>query len=447
MNVSPKEVWQETVPTKWQEILRLIGPGLVWATAAIGSGELIISAKVGAEFGYAFIWALWIGIWFKYWIQKGILDLTILTGEPVTDLWNKLKGGKIYSIYWLLFFVLTMIGISGLLGLTASVFNVLFPILSVNIWATIVIIAVILITYFQNYSGFEKFMLSICFFLAIGAIGAAVLAQPSVSDLAAWDIPRSFPATLIFLSLLGWGAGSGPDLMIPYSWWSAEKGYHHLKVGSGQRALMNETLEDSVKKVKQWLKIARWDTIAGYMVAGIVATAFMIAGAAILKPRGILVEGLDVLKNVSTIFTETYGGWVFWLFMIVAASALFTTMLGVLDGGRITSTHLIRSLIGQEAVRLNKIRSHSWYRATLIAFSLIPLIIFWGVQQPVALVIIASVISAVSMPLLAGLVFWSLLKQIPQVYRPGKFYLINLGIAVIIYLFFMTQSLIELISG
>src|SRR3989344_5583368 len=91
-------------PKTWKEKLKIVGPGLVWASAAIGSGELIISAKVGAEYGYLFLWAIWIGIFLKYWVQRGILDVTILSGKPIVELWHKQKFGKLFSVYWLLFF-------------------------------------------------------------------------------------------------------------------------------------------------------------------------------------------------------------------------------------------------------------------------------------------------------------------------------------------------------
>lgn len=430
-------------PKTWKEKLKIIGPGLVWAAAAIGSGELIISTKIGAEFGYMFIWAIWIGIWFKYWIQKGILDLTILTGKPILDLWNKLKNGKIFSIYWLLFFILTATGVSGLLGLTASITNVILPFFSVNVWAALITGIIVITAYTQRYKSFEKTMLALCLILFIGAIGAVALASPAPTEIIKWGIPTTIPAALVFLSLLGWGAGSGPDLMIPYSDWVAEKGYQNLKVGS-EKSLMKEKGKSTVRKIKEWLSIAKLDTIAGYVAAGVVASLFMIAGAAILKPRGIIVGGLDVLTNVSTIFTSTYGSWTFLLFMVPALAAIFSTTLGVFDGGRIAIARLARRITNRESIPIKNIRRNKWYRTTLILFSVTPLIIFYGVQRPVFLVMIASIVSAVSMPLLAGLVFWSLLKQVPKEFRPNKFYLTNLALGVVIYLFFMVQSLIKL---
>lgn len=442
-NKNPRKVPQAIT---WKDTLRLIGPGIVWATAAIGSGELIISSRVGSEYGYVFIWALWIGIWLKYWIQRGILDLTVLSGEPIVDVWSKLPGGRFINLYWILFFILTMTGVSGLLGLTASIADVLLP-LGVNIWAIIIILVVIVLSYFQNYASFEKFMLVLSLILAIGAIGAAVLAQPNVSEIFVWELPSTVPITLAVLALLGWGAGSGPDLMLPYSWWVAEKGYHKLEVKDNEQALMHLTDEESVTKVKSWLNVIKWDTIVGYLITGIVASVFMIVGAAILRPRGILVEGIDVLTRISSIFTDTYGSFTFILFMVPAFAAIFSTTLGVFDGCRIGIAHLARLLTGRERVPIGEMRKNNWYRISLVVFSLIPLFLFLGISRPVALILFASVVSAISMPFLAIVTLWSIIRVLPKVYRPNRFYLFNLVLSIVVYLLFMGQSLYQIVTG
>jgi hypothetical protein len=113
----------------------------------------------------------------------------------------------------------------------------------------------------------------------------------------------------------------------------------------------------------------------------------------------------------------------------------------VFDGGRNALAHLARMLVGKKMLPISKIRNNKWHRISLILFSIVPLIIFLGVKKPVLLVMLAGVVSAISMPLLAGLVFWSLVKQVPAEYRPNKFYLINLAMSVIVYVMFMAQSL------
>ncbi len=431
-------------PSFWQRI-KIIGPGFIWAAAAIGSGELIIASKVGAEYGLVFVWALWLGIWLKYWIQKGILDVTILTGKPVVELWHAGKFGTASSLYWLLFFILTATGVSGLIGLSASIMFTLIPALSVQVWAVVLTFAIVAIAYTQKYGSFEKIMLAFCLALGVGVAATAFLATPSPAELLTWSIPTTTAAALIFLSLLGWGAGSGPDLMLPYSWWVTEKGYQNLTLNSADgKSLAEHTDADSVVVVRNWLRLAKWDTAFGYIAAGIVATVFMVAGAEILAPRGILVEGMASLSSLAAIFTETFGPWSFYIFMVPAFAAIFSTALGVFDGGRMAIAHIVRMLTGRATVPPALMRSNAWYRVSLIFFSLVPLILFLGLKQPVALIIAAGVLSAVSMPLLAFQVYRSLVRDIPAVYRPGKFYLGNLLLSVAVYVFFTGQALWQL---
>lgn len=420
---------------------KVIGPGFIWAAAAIGSGELIIASKVGSEYGLAFVWALWLGVWLKYWIQKGILDLTILTGKPVVELWHGKRFGKLSSWYWLVFFILNATGVAGLVGLSATIMHALIPFLNVTVWAIILTGTIIALAYFQNYGALEKTMLAFCAVLAVGVIATAILAHPAPRDLFAWALPGNSAAMLVFLSLLGWGAGSGPDLMLPYSWWVTEKGYHTLSVNQGAERLADATEPDAVLAVKRWLVIAKWDTIFGYVAAGVVASVFMIAGAEVLRPRGIVVDGMAVLSNLATIFTSTFGSWAFYIFMIPAFAAIFSTALGVFDGGRIAIAHIARRLMGLPTLAPEVIRGNAWYRVALILFSIVPLVLFLAVKQPVLLVITAGAISAIAMPVLALQIFWSLYKDIPARFRPSIFALSNLVLAAAVYVFFTGQAL------
>ena len=46
--------------------LKKLGPGLLFAGAAIGVSHLVQSTKAGAEFGFGLIWALLLCNLFKY---------------------------------------------------------------------------------------------------------------------------------------------------------------------------------------------------------------------------------------------------------------------------------------------------------------------------------------------------------------------------------------------
>ena len=49
-------------------ILALLGPGLVWTSDMVGSGEVILTTRNGAILGTGVLWAVLIGIFLKCWI-------------------------------------------------------------------------------------------------------------------------------------------------------------------------------------------------------------------------------------------------------------------------------------------------------------------------------------------------------------------------------------------
>ena len=48
----------EDPPSAFRAILRRIGPGLILASAIVGSGELIATTVLGAENGYTLLWLI-----------------------------------------------------------------------------------------------------------------------------------------------------------------------------------------------------------------------------------------------------------------------------------------------------------------------------------------------------------------------------------------------------
>jgi Mn2+/Fe2+ NRAMP family transporter len=429
-----------------RERSRLAGPGLVWAAAAIGSGEVIIGTKVGAEYGYSFVWALWLGIILKWTIHRGVLDLTVLANQNVLDRWHRLRLGWVSSGYWLVFFLLTVTGLSGLLGLTAAGLNVLVPGMSSDAWAVIVAVGTVALLFSQRYGGFEKVMLGMCFVLVVSVIGSVLLAKPHPVDVfGEWTTPATGAAGLLLLSLLGWGAGSGPDLILPYSTWVLEKGrtdWRALDTRDVDAPATGTTLE-RVRQVPRVLRVGRIDLGSGYIVTTFVASGFMIAGAALLRPKGLVVEGPTLIRTLSNILTDSYGTWAFWIFICGVIAALLSTFIGVLDGTYLSVSRLVTLLRGGDPATADRRRSAARL-ATLSLFAAVPLALLLLVKQPLTLVITAGVVSAVSMPVLGILVLYSLAKGNLREYRPSPLYLSGLVLAIAFYLVLMVISIAQL---
>lgn len=68
---------------KWQNIMGLIGPGLVMGAAAIGGGEWLAGPQVTARYGPALLWVASFSILFQVLYNIEICRYTLYTGEPI----------------------------------------------------------------------------------------------------------------------------------------------------------------------------------------------------------------------------------------------------------------------------------------------------------------------------------------------------------------------------
>ena len=85
------------------KLLKSLGPGLLFAGAAIGVSHLVQSTRSGAEFGFGLLWALILVHLFKYpFFQYGPRYATA-TGESLLDGYKRLGKGVLIS-----YFVLNM---------------------------------------------------------------------------------------------------------------------------------------------------------------------------------------------------------------------------------------------------------------------------------------------------------------------------------------------------
>ncbi len=74
-------------PPKGLAILALVGPAFIWCAEYIGSGEVILATRTGAILGNPIIWAVFIGIFLKYWIGMSGARYTVCTGEGMIRLY------------------------------------------------------------------------------------------------------------------------------------------------------------------------------------------------------------------------------------------------------------------------------------------------------------------------------------------------------------------------
>ena len=81
--------------------LSKLGPGLLFAGAAIGVSHLVQSTRAGAEYGWGLIWALLLINLFKYPFFQYGPRYAHVTGESLLDGYYKLGKGYLWAYFLL----------------------------------------------------------------------------------------------------------------------------------------------------------------------------------------------------------------------------------------------------------------------------------------------------------------------------------------------------------
>src|SRR5210317_1226352 len=107
--------------------LKNLGPGLLFAGAAIGVSHLVQSTRAGADFGLGLLWALLLVNLFKYPFFQFGPRYASATGETLLDGYKKM-GTPVLMIYYLINFA-TMFTIQAAVtivtaGLAAQLFGI-----------------------------------------------------------------------------------------------------------------------------------------------------------------------------------------------------------------------------------------------------------------------------------------------------------------------------------
>ena len=157
--------------------LKKLGPGLLFAGAAIGVSHLVQSTKAGAEFGFGLIWALLLCNLFKYPFFLFGTKYTHATGETLLDGYKKI-GNYVLFIYLLLSIVTIFTIQAAVTIVTAGLAIELFGISSnITIWSGIIIISCFLILIIGKYRVLDNLIKAIILVLAISTITAVFYAS------------------------------------------------------------------------------------------------------------------------------------------------------------------------------------------------------------------------------------------------------------------------------
>lgn len=417
--------------------LKALGPGLLYAGAAVGVSHIVQSTKAGAEYGYILIIGIVLAHIFKYPFFELGPRYTQHTKQNLLTAYAKL--GKWALAIIALLTVGTMFTIQAAVtivtaGLALKVTNLSSVISPVGMSATLLVIC-FAISAIGRFSVLDKLMKVIMITLSITtiiALGSSFFAHPEIMPNAIYkefDLFKS--ADIIFLiAFLGW-MPAPLDISIWHSIWSEEK----LKAQG----------EDKAPSSMFDFKVGFWGT-------ALLGIAFLILGANIIYKTGVELSpsGVVYAGQLIDIYETSIGSWAYWIIAIAAFTTMFSTTLTCLDAmprvlskiGGLWSPKSDEQTVDGELVptKTSNERMTRKVWMALIAIGALVLLQFF-IKDMKEMVTVATVFSFLTAPIIAVLGLLIVKKQLPATFWPKWKY----GIAYSGVVFLVVLSILYVI--
>lgn len=299
---------------KSNTFLKALGPGLLWAGAAIGVSHLVQSTRAGAGFGFELVWLIVLANLLKYPFFEFGPRYAAATGQSLIHGYKRI--GKWAVILYALITLSTMfILMAAIVAVTAGLFENVFRLGWNNFqWSLVLLLTMAVVIGFRKYSTIDRLVKVIIVVLAVSAIVAVIAAfGQGFHPNPAHGAHFSFSRDLVFvLALAGW-MPSAIDISVWHSVWTTAKAKE-----TGYKPKLREAL---------------LDFNIGYIGTAILALVFLSLGALVMygTPQEFSAKGAVFAGQLIELFTANLGTWAYYLIAPAALAAMVSTSLTCLD--------------------------------------------------------------------------------------------------------------------
>lgn len=383
---------------KIRRFFNQLGPGLLFASMAIGTSHLVLSTKAGAIYGPLMILPILLANLLKFPFFEFGVRFTHATERSLTEGYATHSRWFLY-LYALVNLVSAFTILAALYsvtsGMTVNVFTTLVPSPSAAAVGLFALISAVLII--GRYKLLEESLKYIVFILIIALVATVFLVTFSAEPQSNPDFqtPAWFDTAgvLFIISLVGWM----PTAVEASGWvslWNLEK-------------IKQSKEEISVKNALKEFNL-------GYVITAILAVLFFYIGYMGLYSSGTVLSDSSVkfAAELTDIFTLQLGNWARIFISIAALAAMFSSCLSAHDA-------LARVLVDL-ANRLEITKKNPYGLAVLLLAALNLVVILFFSSSMGGLIAIATFASFVFAPLLGymnhALIFSS---QTPKIHQPS----------------------------
>ena len=396
--------------------LKALGPGLLWAGAAIGVSHLVQSTRAGANYGFALVWAVLLANLFKYPAFEFGPRYAAATGKSLLNGYSQL--GKWAMAVFLFMTFGTMFTIQAAVtivtaGLAAYLFGIPW---SPLIWSLIILAICILILFIGKYPVLDKLIKFIIILLSISTIVAVFAAighgqsiDPQFIKPQVWTLS----GIAFLVALMGW-MPSAIDISVWHSLWTIER-----KKETGHAPSLKEAL---------------FDFNLGYFGTALLALGFLTLGAIVMYGSGTHFSstGAGFANQLIDMYVLTLGEWSRPIIGIAAFTTMFSTTLTVTDAFPRVLRRSSEIIFAKHLKEKNT--NYLYWLGMLVVLSGSLIIIGYLLNEMTLLVDLATTLSFLTAPILAYINHKVVTgKTMPVEFQPKK-WLRMLSIIGIIFL-------------
>ena len=380
-----------------KSILQTLGPGLLFAGAAIGVSHLVQSTKAGAEFGAGLIWALVLAHLCKYPFFKFGPKYSAATGETLLEGYHKLGKGVLLAFF--IMSLATMFTIQAAVTIvTASLAVEVFGLTSdVTMWSLIILTISIFILIIGRYKLLDNLMKYIILTLTLSTIAAVVVAFTKASD--GLNVTQIIPSGTIeitfLIAFLGW-MPAPLDVSVWHSIWSIEK---------DKTTLFKTEVNDAV-----------FDFNIGYLGTLFVGICFVLLGALVMYGSGEIFsdKGVVFANQLIQLYTKNLGSFSAIFIAVAAFTTMFSTTITALDASPRAMDISSRLLFHKDW------KKGYWFWIIFLGIGTLVILAYFS-ENMGSMVKIATIISFLTTPLYAILNYKLITsKHVPEEHRPNN---------------------------
>ena len=396
--------------SKLKILLKNLGPGLLFASMAIGTSHLVLSTKAGAQYGWIMIIPIILANVLKYPFFEFGVRYTNVTNKTLIE--GYLNRGKRYLwFYAFITLISTFTILATLYVVTSGLFINLFKINDASVSGValglfVFISSLLIIGKYKFLETSLKLVVSVLF-IALIVTTALVVFKGNVATTDNFTpMPIFNEVGILFLiGLVGWM----PTAVEASSWislWTIEK----FKITNTKLSLREALQEFNV----------------GYLLTGLLAIFFMVIGWMTLYGTNTVISGNAVAFSDQLIqmFTTHIGEWTYAFIATAAFATMFSTCMTAHDALARVSLDIIGLLSPKS--KTNKLQ----FSVAIILLAIVNFVVitvFGGNMGQ--LVALATFVSFVLAPIIGYMNLKNVMSvDLPVSAQPGK------GLRILTYL-------------